>query len=163
VPYHDFDADLASYVHKYEPYTFRLGGHDFTTLSEPMFGDVVELWSAPEPEVDEQAAVFAVTQFIRRLLVPQERDAFDRVLYTIPNTAAVVVLMQIGAGIAEYYTRPFRDGQDSSSQRPPEPPGPTPRPSGDLVKASSKSKPGGRSVTSTGISGRAGMNGKRSS
>jgi hypothetical protein len=164
VPYHDFDADLATFERQeLDPFIFRLGGRDFRAISEPMFGDVVELYNAPPPEVDEETAVLAMTSFIRRMLHPDDRAGFDEVLYRIPTSQASVVLLKLGAQMAEHFTRPFLTGPGSSSQRPPESNGQTSKPSGDSRRASSRSRQGGRSGTSTGTSRRAGTNGRSSS
>lgn len=79
-----------------EPITFDFGlyGEDtFTVVPEPSLGDTLDLYDAPEPTPEnmvESARILA--NFIRRMLVPDDRDRFNAALKAIPASQAHVVV-----------------------------------------------------------------------
>lgn len=116
----DFDALRAEYDReRSDPIAFRLGGEDFACLDEPMFGDIVELYEAPEVDVNEQAAILAIRTFIKRLLTPEDRDRFDKVLYSLPGSHASI-LIKIAEYLSEQFTRPLVRKQPVLSPGPPD-------------------------------------------
>ena len=100
-----------------EPIEFTLGiaGEErFTVINEPTVGDIIELCSIPEPIIENEAqAVMSVARAIRRLLVPEDRPRFDRIMYQIP---APQVLPQLVAALEWMVdqTTPFVGGHSES-------------------------------------------------
>lgn len=76
-----------------EPITFELGGETFTTLTEPMLGDVLTLADAPELDPENTgAAVIAISRFVERMLPLGDRERFRRVLDRIPSSQSGAVV-----------------------------------------------------------------------
>lgn len=79
-----------------DPITFDFGlyGEDtFTVVPEPSLGDTFDLYDAPEPtptNVVESAQILA--RFIRKMIVPEQKKAFDQALYRIPATRADIIV-----------------------------------------------------------------------
>lgn len=91
-----------------EPIVFTLGPflEEFTVVPEPSLGDTLEVYAAPEPgptNMIESAALLA--KFIRRMLVPEDRDRFDRTLYRMtPANEAAVDIVECATWITEQVT-----------------------------------------------------------
>lgn len=107
MPFADFDA--ARRVHaeergEIEPVQFKLCGEIFTALQEPMFGDVLTLWDAPELSDNEAAATLALNKFIRGMIDPSDRARYDMALMGLPVSQAGLTLLNIGAYIAQHMT-----------------------------------------------------------
>lgn len=79
-PHRDFDAARAERKRRTEPTTFTLGGEVFTCIVDPDLGDVLALASAPEPEENEVSAVRAILAFTTELLVPEDRERWERMV-----------------------------------------------------------------------------------
>lgn len=136
MPYVDYDAARAEFARVVsDPFSFTLGGEDFTVLEEPMFGDLFELYEAPPPDVNEDAAVFALMKFVKRLLHPNDRTRFEKALYLIPQSH-VGVLMKLGTDLSEHFTAPFLNPPHASSPRPRRSAGATRKANGGGKKAS---------------------------
>ncbi len=106
-----------------ERIVFTLGPffEEFTVVPEPSLGDTLEVYAAPEPSPSnmiESAAILA--KFIRRMLVPEDRDRFDRTLYRMtPASDAAVAIVDCACWITEQVTGfPTVPPGDSSPGRP---------------------------------------------
>jgi len=95
MPHADFSAVRVRALA--EPITFSLAGVRFTAMDRPSLGDVFELMDAPDPdfakilEGDEATlgrSCRALADFVRRLLVPDDKARWDRLLYELPNDQA---------------------------------------------------------------------------
>lgn len=102
-------------------FDFGLFGEEtFTVIPEPSLGDTFELYDAPEPAPGhELAAARVLARFIRRMLVPEDRQRFDAALFRIPVTEMAVVI-----DCAEWIARrvmpfPSEPPTTSSGGRPP--------------------------------------------
>lgn len=115
-----------------EPITFDFGmwgEHRFTCLPEPSLGDTFDLYDAPEPAPEnmiESARI--LVRFIRRMIVPEDRDRFDETLRQIPASQSHVIVEAatfIAGEVAGFPTTPpasssggRRTGGTTSRKRP---------------------------------------------
>lgn len=105
MPHFDFDAALRAARQDEEqpdPVTFVYGGQEFTVRQDPSLGDVMELAAVPDPtpENEEQAAM-ACMQFVRRMLLLEDRQRFDQAHYTIPARNAAPAIIALTTWLAE--------------------------------------------------------------
>ena len=109
MPVQDFDAARRAFVDAQgqgepDPVQFILCGETFTALREPMWGDVLMLWNAPELSDNEAAATLALQKFIRAMIDPGERQRYDDALFRLPQSHAGFTMMNVAAYIAEHMT-----------------------------------------------------------
>lgn len=108
-----FDAVRRSYTKgAIAPVEFTLAGERFTCLCDPTLGDTFELADAPDIKADDfdpqnrlhLTLIRQLCDYIRRMLPLEERDRWDKVLYSIPVSHMVVMIE-----IADYITRAVID------------------------------------------------------
>lgn len=109
MPFEDFDAARRAFaqargVAEIEPVQFALCGEVFTALREPMWGDVLQLWNAPELEEDEARATLALQKFIRAMVDPSDRARFDAAMFRLPQSEAGFTMLEVAAYIAKNMT-----------------------------------------------------------
>jgi hypothetical protein len=80
VPHRDFDAARAERERKVDPVTFTLGGEDFSCVLAPSVGDAFDLADAPEPESSLIGSVRAITAFVDKILVVDDRQRFRELI-----------------------------------------------------------------------------------
>lgn len=101
----DFDAARRAYRRELAPLSFRFEGTDFTVLNEPSLGDTLDLYDAPEfrPGENDLETIRTLAAFIRRMIVPTQREAWDAKLYNLPSSEAPAVVA-LAAWITEQVT-----------------------------------------------------------
>jgi len=113
MPHRDFALAKARTLQ--EQITFTFGGESFTVAERPSLGDTFDLMEVPDPTPTNMAqAAFQLAQFIRRMLIPDDRERWEKVLHEIPQTQVVDVI-ELGTWLAEEVTgRPFSQPATSS-------------------------------------------------
>lgn len=106
-----------------DPISFDFGLYDeqrFVVMAEPSFGDVLDLYDAPEPTPDNEGeTVIVLTRFITRMLVIEDRQRFVDTLHRIPASEAPAILIGCATFIAEQVTGfPTSPPTTSSGGRP---------------------------------------------
>lgn len=100
-----------------EPVTFSiglLGEEKFTISPDPSLGDTFDLWLTPEDvATDDAQAGILIAKFIRRMLIPADRDRFDQALYRLP-ASQLPTLVDVATWIVEQMSG-FGDGPSDSS------------------------------------------------
>jgi hypothetical protein len=124
VPLEDFDAARRAYAQargeqEFDPVQFALCGEVFTALREPMWGDVLQLWDAPEIDQDEARAILAMQKFIRAMITPDDRPRFDAAMFRLPHSEAAFAMMEVAAYITRHMTGFPSMPPDSSAPTPP--------------------------------------------
>lgn len=102
-----------------DPITFDFGmfsEHTFTVVPEPTLGDTFDLYDAPEPDTpgNELEASRVCAQFIRRMLIPDDRGRFDQALYRIPTSHVGLIIDAARWITQEVINRPFGRAVSSS-------------------------------------------------
>jgi hypothetical protein len=120
-PHRDFDAARAERERLIEPETFTFGGETFTCVLAPALGDVLDLVDAPEPSADLAGAAKAMDFFIRKLLVPSDRERWDELLRSSDTPHGVINaydVIEVGMHLSEVFGgRPTGPSTDSSRGR----------------------------------------------
>ena len=102
-----------------EPITFDFGMFSEVTLTvvpEPTLGDTFDLYDAPEPTApaNELEASRVCARFIRRMLIPEDRPAFDQALDRIPSSHVGLIIDAARWITQEVIRRPFGPAASSS-------------------------------------------------
>jgi hypothetical protein len=111
VGHRDFDAVRSKYTVERDPITFQLAGEAFTCLPEPSLGDVFAVYDAPDVDPDEFSAeradhvrlVRILVRFIRKMVVPEDRDRFEGALLRVPASHGFVII-ELGQWIVTQVT-----------------------------------------------------------
>lgn len=102
MPHQDFE--LAARKAKSEPITFGFMGEVFTCVSEPSLGDSLDVIRAPEVDATSEPSVAMgvsiMAEFVRKMLVDDDKPRWDAVLYKVPRTEGMMVV-NIGTWIIE--------------------------------------------------------------
>jgi len=96
------------------PLTFEFGLYgeeEFTITPTPSLGDCFDLKDVPEISdfTTELEQVRILAKFIRKMIVPEDRQRFDAALYRIPSTHGHLVIecaAWIAEKVAEFPTTP---------------------------------------------------------
>lgn len=109
MPFTDFDVARRQFAaargdDTVEPVTFALCGETFTALREPMWGDVLQLWDAPEMDEDEARATLALQKFVRAMIEPADRPRWDAAMFRLKNSEAGMTMLSVGSYITEHMT-----------------------------------------------------------
>lgn len=123
MPHRDFDAARSERIRETEPVEFTLGGRRFVCVVDPTLGDALALAAAPERDQNPTEALRAILAFVRSLVVPGQRRAFDRVAKRTKDrrgrpTVASEEVWELAAWLVTTYTaRPTSPPDGSSPSR----------------------------------------------
>jgi hypothetical protein len=102
-----------------EPIEFDFDDETFHCNLRPSLGDTFDLMDVPDPTPDTLAeCAYQLAKFIKRMLVPEDRDRWERKLHTISQADAGAII-EIGTWLVEQVTgRPFVLSTSSSGGQP---------------------------------------------
>lgn len=104
------EADLGSFAAVQEltlggRITVAIADEVFTVATEPSLGDTFDLMDAPEPTPENEAqAVRALSRFLERVIVPEDRARYQALLYRLPRGQGSLVLMKTATELVERLT-----------------------------------------------------------
>jgi hypothetical protein len=88
-----------------ERITVAIADEVFAVATEPSLGDTFDLMDAPEPTPENEAqAVRALSRFLERVIVPEERARYQALLYRLPRGQGSAILTATAVELVERLT-----------------------------------------------------------